>query len=113
MSPFFVEKTWFFKNRISSMRYFVFKTVGNRKAKNFQGRKSVCQKSAFAQIQLQYQGLPGFLYSSNNNIYFFFILDPSGGEESQRKVRTLYACVGEHESELNFEPNQVITDGKF
>jgi hypothetical protein len=36
--------------------------------------------------------------------------DPSGGEESQRKVRTLYACVGEHESELNFEPNQVITD---
>ena len=44
---------------------------------------------------------------------FIFILDPSGGEESQRKVRTLYACVGEHESELNFEPNQVITDGKF
>ena len=44
---------------------------------------------------------------------YFFILDPSGGEESQRKVRTLYACVGEHESELNFEPNQVITDGKF
>ena len=24
-------------------------------------------------------------------------------------VRTLYACVGEHESELSFEPNQIIT----
>ena len=48
-----------------------------------------------------------------NHYLFFYFLDPSGGEESQRKVRTLYACVGEHESELNFEPNQVITDGKF
>jgi hypothetical protein len=28
------------------------------------------------------------------------------------RVRTLYACVGEHESELSFEPNQLITDGK-
>jgi len=27
-----------------------------------------------------------------------------------RKVRTLYACVGEHETELSFEPNQVITN---
>lgn len=26
-----------------------------------------------------------------------------------KKVRTLYACVGEHETELSFEPNQVIT----
>jgi len=26
-----------------------------------------------------------------------------------RKVRTLYACVGEHETELSFEPNQIIT----
>ena len=44
---------------------------------------------------------------------FFPLLDASGGEESQRKVRTLYACVGEHDSELSFEPNQVITDGKL
>ena len=29
-----------------------------------------------------------------------------------RKVRTLYACVGEHETELSFEPNQIITSGK-
>lgn len=28
------------------------------------------------------------------------------------RVRTLYACVGEHESELSFEPNQLITGGK-
>ena len=28
------------------------------------------------------------------------------------RVRTLYACVGEHESELSFEPNQLITAGK-
>ena len=42
----------------------------------------------------------------------YFILDTSGGEEAQRRVRTLYACVGEHDSELSFEPNQVITDGE-
>merc|ERR1711953_476427 len=35
--------------------------------------------------------------------------DTSGGSE-ERRVRTLYACVGEHESELSFEPNQLITD---
>jgi len=27
-----------------------------------------------------------------------------------RKVKTLYACVGEHETELSFEPNQIITN---
>jgi len=26
-----------------------------------------------------------------------------------RKVRTLYACVGEHVTELSFEPNQIIS----
>jgi len=26
-----------------------------------------------------------------------------------KKVRTLYACVGEHETELSFEPNAIIT----
>lgn len=46
-------------------------------------------------------------------LIFYQILfsDPSG--EDNRRVRTLYACVGEHDSELSFEPNQVITDGKF
>ena len=29
-----------------------------------------------------------------------------------RRVRTLYACVGEHDTELSFEPNQIITSGK-
>lgn len=29
-----------------------------------------------------------------------------------RRVRTLYACVGENDSELTFEPNQIITNGK-
>ena len=29
-----------------------------------------------------------------------------------RRVRTLYACVGEHETELSFEPNQIISNGK-
>ena len=28
-----------------------------------------------------------------------------------KKVRTLYACVGEHETELSFEPNQIIING--
>ena len=42
-----------------------------------------------------------------------YVSETSGSEEQCRRVRTLYACVGEHESELSFEPNQVITDGKF
>jgi hypothetical protein len=28
-------------------------------------------------------------------------------------VRTLYACLGENDGELSFEPNQIITNGKF
>lgn len=28
-----------------------------------------------------------------------------------RRVRTLYACVGENETELTFEPNQIIVNG--
>ena len=45
-------------------------------------------------------------------LYFIF-LETSGSDEHCRKVRTLYACVGEHESELSFEPNQVLTDGNY
>ena len=30
-----------------------------------------------------------------------------------RRVRTLYACVGEHETELSFEPNQIISNGIY
>jgi hypothetical protein len=30
-----------------------------------------------------------------------------------RRVRTLYACLGENDGELSFEPNQIITNGKF
>lgn len=30
-----------------------------------------------------------------------------------RKVRTLYACRGENEMELSFEPNEVIHNGMF
>ncbi|CAG9860721.1 unnamed protein product [Phyllotreta striolata] len=29
-----------------------------------------------------------------------------------RRVRTLYACMGEHDGELSFEPNQIITNVK-
>ena len=32
--------------------------------------------------------------------------------EGGRKVRTLYACVGENASELTFEPNTLIFNGK-
>ena len=28
------------------------------------------------------------------------------------QVRTIHACVGEHETELSFEPNAIITSGK-
>lgn len=27
-------------------------------------------------------------------------------------MRTLYACLGENDGELSFEPNQIITNGK-
>jgi len=35
----------------------------------------------------------------------------TGIKSPGESVGTLYACVGEHESELSFEPNQVITGG--
>lgn len=37
-------------------------------------------------------------------------VDHGDGNE-YRTVRTLYACVAEHETELSFEPNQIITKG--
>lgn len=36
----------------------------------------------------------------------------SSNASESRRVRTLYACVAEHETELSFEPNQIITNGK-
>ncbi len=36
-----------------------------------------------------------------------------GGPGGTRTVRTLYACVAEHETELSFEPNQIITSGEL
>ena len=30
-----------------------------------------------------------------------------------RSVRTLYKCIAEHETELSFEPNQIITSGEL
>ena len=33
----------------------------------------------------------------------------SSSTAEYRSVRTLYACVAEHETELSFEPNQIIT----
>ena len=54
-----------------------------------------------------------FLFFKNCEIIFVILfLETSGSDEHCRRVRTLYACVGEHESELSFEPNQVLTDGK-
>ncbi|KNC32700.1 hypothetical protein FF38_02724 [Lucilia cuprina] len=34
-------------------------------------------------------------------------------EAGTARVRTLYACLGESEGELSFEPNQIITNGKL
>lgn len=39
--------------------------------------------------------------------------DREGSHGENRKVRTLYACVAEHETELSFEPNQIIENGKI
>ena len=38
---------------------------------------------------------------------------PAVNKTAGDSVRTLYACVGEHESELSFEPNQMIIGGKY
>ena len=46
-------------------------------------------------------------------MFVILFLETSGSDEHCRRVRTLYACVGEHESELSFEPNQVLTDGNY
>lgn len=45
----------------------------------------------------------------NYVMYYIFI---SLNFCSYRRVRTLYACVGENDSELSFEPNQIIYNGK-
>ena len=37
----------------------------------------------------------------------------SSSTAEYRSVRTLYACVAEHETELSFEPNQIITSGEL
>ncbi|XP_065158393.1 rho GTPase-activating protein 26 isoform X2 [Atheta coriaria] len=37
---------------------------------------------------------------------------PSKFTGGVRRVRTLYACLGEHDGELSFEPNQIITNVK-
>lgn len=38
---------------------------------------------------------------------------PNGSSQvAGRVVRTLYACVGENESELSFEPNIYLTNGE-
>ncbi|VEN48450.1 unnamed protein product [Callosobruchus maculatus] len=37
---------------------------------------------------------------------------PSFSSTRVRRVRTLYACLGEHDGELSFEPNQIITNVK-
>jgi len=40
-------------------------------------------------------------------IYQYCVVDCS------RRVRTLYACEAENDSELSFEPNQIITNGEL
>ncbi|CAF4764646.1 unnamed protein product [Pieris macdunnoughi] len=35
---------------------------------------------------------------------------PPGPRSGASRVRTLYACLGESDGELSFEPNQIITD---
>nr|CAD7441049.1 unnamed protein product [Timema bartmani] len=37
----------------------------------------------------------------------------SPASPSVRRVRTLYACMGENDGELSFEPNQIITNGEY
>ena len=50
-------------------------------------------------------------------LYYYSIAGPGTGVSGMqpvelRRVRTLYACVGEHETELSFEPNQIISNGE-
>ncbi len=43
----------------------------------------------------------------------YIILQSVGVVFFCRKVRTLYSCDAENESELSFEPNQIITNGNI
>jgi hypothetical protein len=48
--------------------------------------------------------------SERSNIYMAY---PKGYKSpGDVRVRTLYACLGEHDGELSFEPNQIITNVK-
>lgn len=52
-------------------------------------------------------------------IYFFLFYDTAERKLTNifvlfyRRVRTLYACLGENDGELSFEPNQIITNGNY
>lgn len=59
-------------------------------------------------------GLPS-LPPYNSNQLNSFIYYPMGAKQlpyRSNQVITLYACVGDTESELSFGPNEIITDGK-
>ncbi|KAJ8940220.1 hypothetical protein NQ314_010782 [Rhamnusium bicolor] len=68
-----------------------------------------------------YMGYPK-VYKSPGNVTLHSkehtLLNASSGRSSPvfgrvRRVRTLYACLGEHDGELSFEPNQIITNVKI
>ena len=46
-----------------------------------------------------------FFRSKRGNFFFFLFC-------FSRRVRTLFACLGENEGELSFDPNQIITNGE-
>ena len=47
------------------------------------------------------------------NILQHIFFQTSSFIQRYRKVRTKYPCVGENNSELSFEANMIITNGKF
>lgn len=52
----------------------------------------------------------GYGRHSQNNIHSQST-STSSSSENGRRVRTRYACVGENDSELSFEPNMLISNG--
>ncbi|CAH0560204.1 unnamed protein product [Brassicogethes aeneus] len=79
--------------------------------------KSIPQKMQRTNLSMGYQNV----YKSPENVesnHIFLTHALRGGHQllsspfKTKRVRTLYACLGENDGELSFEPNQIITNVK-
>lgn len=51
------------------------------------------------------------LHTSRIPPQYSLLINPEVQYQPSRRVKTLYSCVAGHETELSFEPGQIITNG--